>query len=146
MATESYRILHVEDNPGDVRLVQEAFKTIDTETVLHTVTDGEEAIEFFRKQATQRDSLWPDLTLLDLNLPRASGMEVLETIRGEEPFRHVPVIILSSSTAREDVERSYEEHANAYLGKPTDSAEYMQLANAIEQFWLETAQLPSIRS
>lgn len=146
MATESYHILHVEDNPGDVRLVQEAFKTIDTETVLHTVTDGEEAIEFFRKQATQGESLWPDLTLLDLNLPRASGMEVLETIRGEEPFWHVPVIILSSSTAREDIERSYDEYANAYLAKPTDSAEYMELANAIEQFWLETAQLPSIRT
>lgn len=86
--------------------------------------------------------MWPDLTLLDLNLPGTSGIELLETIRQEELLRRIPVIVLSSSTASQDIEQSYENNANAYLTKPSTPTEYFSLANTVEQFWLETAQLP----
>lgn len=135
-------ILLVEDNPGDVRLIQEAFKTTDRETTLHAITDGDDAMEFLTQQTTE-DSL-PDLVLLDLNLPGKSGCEILRTIRDEPQLQHLPVIMLTSSRANEDVTRCYETGANAYLTKPDDMAAFSSLVETVERFWFERARLPPV--
>jgi len=131
-------ILLIEDNPGDVRLTQEAFRAAEFDVHLHIAMDGVEAIEFLR----DGDSPGPDLVLLDLNLPRKDGIDVLAEIRNDAELRHLPVLVLSGSTAREDVIASYDQHANAYLTKPDDPESFVELVQAVEQFWLETVQLP----
>ena len=131
-------ILLVEDNPGDVRLTREAFQAAEFEVRLHTVTDGVEAIDFLR--STQ--SPVPELVLLDLNLPRKGGFDVLETIRGDPELEHLPVLVLTSSTAQEDVLSAYEQHANAYLTKPDTPAAFAELVRSVEEFWIETVRLP----
>ena len=135
-STEPVRILLVEDNPGDVRLVREAFREADVETTFHTVSDGDAALEFLRGQ---RDVADLDLTLLDLNLPRTGGFEVLEEIKDDPELDAPPVIVLTSSEATEDVTRSYELCANAYLTKPSDPAEFAELGRAVEAFWFNDA-------
>jgi CheY-like chemotaxis protein len=135
-------VLLVEDNPGDVRLTQEALEESETDIRLHVVTDGVEAIEYLAKEGDHADELTPDVILLDLNLPRKSGEEVLETIREDDSLPTPPVVVLTSSDAAEDVARSYELSANAYLTKPVAPDEFIATIEQFETFWLSTAHLP----
>lgn len=135
-------ILLVEDNPGDIRLTQEAFKEGQISNTLHITTDGVEALEFLRKQGKYADATCPDIVLLDLNLPRMNGDEVLKEIRADPDLKHLPVIILTSSAAEEDVIESYELQANAYLMKPVDPAEFVETIRSFQEFWLSVVRLP----
>lgn len=141
---EPVEILLVEDNPGDARLVREAFKTVDLEISLHTVSDGKEALHFLHDHQQADSSSYPDLLLLDLNLPRMDGFAILEEIKTNSDLPSLPVLILTSSKDEEDVTRSYELSANAYLTKPTDPEEFSALGQAVKEFWFKTAQLPSV--
>ena len=143
-AGEPVDILLVEDNPGDARLVQEAFATSTFETAFHTVTDGNEAIDFLTTSTASSDVPFPDLLLLDLNLPRMDGFEVLETVRDHSDVSSLPIIVLTSSAAEEDILTSYELAANAYLTKPATPDEFDSLVSAVESFWFDAAQLPTI--
>ena len=136
------QILLVEDNPGDVRLTKEAFKQGRIENDLHVVTDGHEALEFLTQRGEHEDAPRPDLILLDLNLPRKNGEEVLEELKDEPDLRSIPVIVLTSSRAEEDVVKSYELHANAYLTKPVDPDEFIETVKAFEKFWFCVVRLP----
>lgn len=131
-------VLLVEDNPGDVRLVQEAFREAEFEVGLHTATDGVEATEFLRDEG----SPCPDLVLLDLNLPRKDGFDVLGEMKDDPELGQLPVLVLTSSTAREDVISSYERHANAYLTKPDNPESFVDLVRTVEEFWIERVRLP----
>ncbi|WP_254764785.1 response regulator [Natrinema marinum] len=139
---EPVELLLVEDNPGDVRLTQEAFKSTDKNVRFHVVTDGAEAAHYMhRSQRGEVDSQL-DLILLDLNLPRLDGLTVLEALDEELEHPPPPVLVLSSSDAEEDIVKSYEKNANAYLTKPTGPIEFDSMAQAIEDFWIETARHP----
>ncbi|WP_226004355.1 response regulator [Natrinema salinisoli] len=140
--SEPIDVLLVEDNPGDVRLTREAFKTVDSEIEFHTVTDGREATTYFDICETDTASTDPDLVLLDLNLPRVNGIRVLELLRDELDYPPPPILVLSSSSADEDVRKSYDRAANAYLTKPDGPDEFDDLAHAIEDFWIESAHHP----
>lgn len=135
-------ILLVEDNPGDVRLTREAFADGEVETEIHVARNGEEALDFIYQRAGYADAVLPDIVLLDLNLPKRNGDAVLETIRGDADLSGLPVIILTSSDAEEDVARSYELSANAYLTKPVDPGEFSETIDAFVTFWLSSARLP----
>ncbi|MFA9416908.1 response regulator [Natrinema sp. HArc-T2] len=145
-ASETASILLVEDNPGDVRLIQEAFGAAGFEATFHTVGDGSAALEFLRAHADTASGPTIDLMLLDLNLPRTDGFEVLEAINDERELAPLPVIVLTSSEATEDIRKSYERCANAYLTKPSDPAAFAELGRAIEEFWIDEATLPSVFS
>ncbi|SFB69936.1 Response regulator receiver domain-containing protein [Halobiforma haloterrestris] len=140
---EPARILLVEDNPGDVRLTREAFEAARIESDLYVVSDGAEALEFLEQRGEYEDAPRPDLVLLDLNLPRASGEEVLTELKDDPELRTIPVIVLTSSRAEEDIVRSYELHANAYLTKPVDPDEFIETIRAFEEFWFTVVHLPS---
>lgn len=135
-------ILLVEDNPGDVRLTREAFKEGHINNTLHVATDGVEALEFLYQRDGHADAPRPDIILLDLNLPRMNGDEVLETIQDDGDLCAIPVIVLTSSEASEDVVRSYELDANAYLTKPVDPEEFIEVVQSFQQFWLSVVKLP----
>lgn len=137
-------ILYVEDNPGDVRLTQEAFKTTDYESTFHIATDGNEAIDFLTQQVTG-DAL-PDIVLLDLNLPGLDGCDVLDTIRDDPQLKRLPVLMLTSSEAEEDVARCYKASANAYITKPSGPDEFASMVQSIEEFWFEWVHLPPMPS
>ncbi len=141
-AQQPVDILLVEDNPGDVRLTKEAFADGCIDNTLHVVTDGEEAMEFLFQRGEYEEAAFPDLVLLDLNLPKKSGEEVLEAIKADEELRRLPVIILTSSEAQEDVLRSYELQANAYLTKPVDPDSFLDTVRTFEEFWLQVVRLP----
>jgi CheY-like chemotaxis protein len=140
---EAVDILLVEDNPGDVRLTREAFSEIDLDEELHVVNDGEAALQFVHRRGEYADAPGPDLVLLDLNLPKVDGMEVLEEIKGDPDLRHIPVVVLTGSEAREDIAESYDRHTNAYLTKPIDPEEFVDLVGSFENFWLSLAKLPT---
>ncbi|ELZ25165.1 response regulator [Natrinema limicola] len=139
---EPAQILLVEDNPGDVRLTTEAFEQGQIETDLHVVSDGSEALSFLSRDGEYTDVPRPDLVLLDLNLPGKDGENVLEELKDDPTLRSIPVIVLTSSSADEDIARSYERHANAYLTKPVDPDEFSQTVRAFEQFWFSVVRLP----
>lgn len=139
---EQVDILLVEDNPGDVRLTREAFNAGQIDTTLHVVTDGVEALEFLRQHGDYTDAPEPDVVLLDLNLPRKDGDEVLAEIRDDPALKRIPVIVLTSSSAEEDVRKSYELQANAFLTKPVDPAKFVEVLESFEQFWISTARFP----
>ena len=132
-------ILLVEDNPADVRLTQEAFKDARVPNRLHVARDGVEALSMLRDAtgAVPR----PDLILLDLNLPRKDGREVLQDIKHDEVLRHIPVVIFSTSQSEQDVARSYRLGANAFVTKPVDIDRFFQVIQSLEQFWLDAAKL-----
>jgi CheY-like chemotaxis protein len=136
-------ILLVEDNQGDVRLTREALKEGKIYNNLHWVQDGVEALEFLRRQGKHADAPRPDIILLDLNLPRKDGREVLSEIKGDENLRQIPIVILTTSKAEEDVLRSYHLHANCYVTKPVDLAKFIDVVMAIDAFWLTVVTLPS---
>ena len=135
-------ILLVEDNPGDVRLTIEALKEGKVYNNLSVVPDGTEAMEYLRKQGRHAESIRPDLVLLDLNLPKKDGREVLIDIKTDEELKSIPVIILTSSQAEEDVLKAYNNYANCYVTKPVDVDQLFKIVKAIENFWLAIVKLP----
>lgn len=135
-------ILFVEDNPGDVRLTQEALKEGKVRINLQVVGDGVEAMSFLRQEGKFADMSRPDLILLDLNLPKKDGREVLAEIKSDEVLKRIPVVILTTSRAEEDVLKSYNLHANCYVTKPVDLDQFMKVVQGIEDFWLTLVKLP----
>jgi chemotaxis family two-component system response regulator Rcp1 len=135
-------ILLVEDNPGDVRLTKEALKEGKVYSNLHTVKDGVEAMEFLRREGKYKDVPRPDIILLDLNLPRKDGREVLEEIKSDEKLKRIPVVVLTTSKAEEDVLRTYNLHANCYVTKPVDLEKFMVVVKSIDVIWLTVVTLP----
>jgi CheY-like chemotaxis protein len=136
-------ILLVEDNPGDARLTREAFSQGTIRTNMHHARDGEQAIAFLRRQSGFQDAPTPDLVILDLNLPRRGGREVLEDIKADPALRQIPVVVLTSSQAQEDVLNSYRLHANCFITKPGDLDALIRVAQSIEEFWFKLVRLPS---
>jgi chemotaxis family two-component system response regulator Rcp1 len=134
-------ILLVEDSPGDIRLMQEAFKEGELEGHLSIARDGVQAMAFLRQEGEYAHSPRPSIILLDLNLPRNDGREVLAEIKAEKTLRKIPVVILSTSTSPEDIGQAYDLHANCYLQKPADLTTLVALGKLIEGFWLRTAVL-----
>jgi CheY-like chemotaxis protein len=136
-------ILLVEDNPGDVRLTKEALKEGKVYSNLHWAKDGVEALEFLRRQGKFADAPRPDIILLDLNLPKKDGREVLSEIKNDENLKRIPVVILTTSKAEEDVLRSYQLHANCYVTKPVDLEKFIGVVESIDKFWLTVVTLPN---
>jgi CheY-like chemotaxis protein len=132
----------VEDNPGDVRLTVEALKEGKVRNNLHTVADGVQAMAFLRRQGQYADAARPDLVLLDLNLPKMNGREVLAEIKDDPELRRIPVVILTVSKAEQDILKSYNLHANCYITKPVDLDQFLGVVKAIEDFWLTVVMLP----
>jgi chemotaxis family two-component system response regulator Rcp1 len=139
---ETFEILLVEDNPGDVRLTREALRMGKAATRLNAVSDGIEAMAYLRKQGKFSDAVEPHLILLDLNLPRKDGREVLAEIKQDPNLRRIPVVVMTSSSAEPDILKSYDLHANSYVVKPPDFARFAAVVRAIQDFWLGTAKLP----
>jgi two-component system, chemotaxis family, response regulator Rcp1 len=138
-------ILLVEDNLGDARLTQEALKEGKVYSNLHWTKDGVEALEFLNRKGKYSNAPRPDIILLDLNLPKKDGREVLSEIKNDEKLRHIPVVILTTSKAEEDVLRSYELHANCYVAKPVDLEKFIKVVQSIDRFWLTVVTLPATR-
>jgi CheY-like chemotaxis protein len=136
-------ILLVEDNPGDADLTREAFATGKIDNVLHVVSDGVEAMAFLRRQGRFADVPRPDLMLLDLNLPRKDGREVLAEIKSDESLKRIPVVVLTTSKDEADVLKSYNLHANCFISKPIDFGEFIEAVRSIEDFWLTIVSLPN---
>lgn len=141
--TKAIEILLIEDNPGDIRLFEEALKTSPFNLNLNVFRDGEQAINFLLGKQTIPEIPLPDLILLDLNLPRKSGHEVLEVLKTHPTNRRIPVIILTSSQAPEDIQEAYENHANCYIVKPVQLNDFFHVVKTLEQFWFKQAQLPT---
>ncbi len=142
---ETYKpidILLVEDNPADVRLTQENFKEGKILNNLHVVKDGEEAMAFLHRKGKYADAVRPDLILLDLNLPKKDGREVLAEIKTDEKLKIIPVVVLTISKAEEDILKSYNLHANCYIIKPIDLDQFNKIVRSIEDFWLSIVRLP----
>jgi two-component system response regulator len=135
-------ILLVEDNPGDVDLTREALEIGKLNNILHVVDDGEEAMAFLRREGQYAKTSRPDLVLLDLNLPRKNGREVLAEIKSDENLKRIPVVILTTSKAEEDILKTYNLHANCYVTKPIDLDQFIKVVHAIEEFWLTIVKLP----
>ncbi len=135
-------ILLVEDSPGDVRLTQENFRDSKIRNNLWVVNDGEEAMAFLRRQGKHAGAIRPDLIVLDLNLPKMDGREVLAQIKADEELKRIPVVILTISKAEEDIIRTYDLHANCYITKPLDLEQFAKVVRSIEDFWLTIVRLP----
>ena len=135
-------VLLVEDRPGDVRLTQEAFRDANTGVKLHVATDGVEAMAFLKHEGPQVAAPRPDLILLDLNLPKMDGREVLAQIKEDNSLKMIPTVILTTSVADADIEKSYQLQANCYLNKPVELDEFESLVKSINDFWLTKARLP----
>ncbi|HEV7392921.1 MAG TPA: response regulator [Burkholderiales bacterium] len=138
-------ILLVEDNLGDVRLTKEALKEGKVYNNLHWAKDGVEALEFLRREGAHKDAPRPDIILLDLNLPKKDGREVLSVIKNDQQLKHIPVVVLTTSKAEEDVLRSYELHANCYVTKPVDLDKFIVVVQSIDRFWLTVVTLPPVK-
>ena len=137
-------ILLIEDNPGDVRLTQEAFKEGSISLNLEVVMDGVDAVNFLKKQPPFEDAISPDLILLDLNLPKKDGREVLLEIKTDNQLKRIPVVVLTTSNAEQDILKSYNLHVNCYINKPVDFDKFFDIIQKIEDFWLTTAILPTM--
>ncbi len=135
-------ILLVEDSPADIRLTEEALSDSPIVDTLHVARDGEEAMDFLRQRGAHADAPRPDLVLLDLNLPRKDGREVLEELKGDPELRRIPIVVLTTSDAEEDVLASYELHANAYVRKPVDFEQFVAAIRAIDDFFISVVRLP----
>lgn len=136
-------ILLVEDNPGDIRLTIEALKEGKVSNNLRTVSDGIDALAYLRKQGKFVDAVRPDLVLLDLNLPKKNGREVLEEIKKDSDLKRLPVVVLTTSNAEQDVMKTYDLHANCYITKPVDLEQFLTVVRSIEDFWLTIVRLPN---
>ncbi|MBI5106672.1 MAG: response regulator [Solirubrobacterales bacterium] len=135
-------VLLVEDDPGDVLLIEEAFDDNKVHNNLHVVRDGEQALDFLLGQGAHAGAPRPDLVLLDLNLPRKDGREVLAEVKANEELRTIPIVVLTTSEAEEDVLRSYELHANAYVTKPVDFERFVSVVRQIDEFFVSVVKLP----
>ena|SRR5579859_5884553 len=142
--SRSIEILLVEDNPGDARLTLEAFKEGRVLNNITVIRDGVEALAYLRREGKYANAPVPDLVLLDLNLPKKDGRQVLEEIKTDEKLKRMPVIVLSTSASHEDVARSYGSHANCYITKPVDLDQFLHVVQSIESFWLSLVKLPSL--
>jgi CheY-like chemotaxis protein len=136
-------ILLVEDNPGDVRLTREAMLDARVRNELHVASDGMQALDYLRQKPPFSDAGLPDLILLDLNLPKKSGLEVLSEIKADDRLRRIPVVILTTSQAERDIIASYDRYVNAYIVKPVDLDQFVKVVKSIEDFWLEIVRLPA---
>ena len=141
-AAPPVEILLVEDNPGDVRLTKEALKEGKVYNNLHWAKDGVEALEFLQRQGKHARAPRPDIILLDLNLPKKDGREVLAVIKRDHELKQIPVVVLTTSKAEEDVLKSYELHANCYVTKPVDLEQFIHVVQSIDRFWLTVVTLP----
>ena len=142
LACKSIEVLLVEDNPGDVRLTMEAFKDARVINHFSVVEDGTEALAYLRREGKYASAPLPDLVLLDLNLPKKDGREVLKEIKNDESLKRIPVVILTTSTAEQDILKTYDLHANCYINKPVDFDQFLTVVRAIENFWLTVVKLP----
>jgi chemotaxis family two-component system response regulator Rcp1 len=142
-AERSVEVLLVEDNPADVRLTREVLENGDDATHLSVVGDGEEAMAFLRREREYAECPRPHLVLLDLNLPKKDGREVLEELKGDSDLCRIPVVVLTTSAAESDISRSYELHANCFITKPLDLDDFFTVVQLIKDFWLASARLPS---
>ena len=137
-------ILLVEDNPGDVRLTREALKQSNISNNLSVIEDGAEAIRFLMREGEYEYAVRPDIILLDLNLPRIDGREVLQTIKQDENLRRIPVVVLTTSDDEHDILASYNLYANCYITKPLDYHRFITIIQSIQNFWFATVKLPSL--
>jgi len=141
--TKAVEILLVEDNPGDVRLTREALKEGKVWNNLNVAADGVLALEFLQREGLFADSPMPDLIFLDLNLPRMDGRELLAKIKADPRLRRIPVVILTTSKAEEDILKTYDLHANCYITKPVDFDQFIKVIKSVEEFWFTIVKLPS---
>jgi CheY-like chemotaxis protein len=144
MPVEAIEILLVEDNPGDVRLTREALKDSKLHNNLHVVEDGVEALAFLRREGQFSAVPTPDIILLDLNLPRKSGREVLEEIKNDDALKRIPVVVLTTSDDERDILASYSLHANCYITKPVDLSRFITIVKNIKDFWFTIVKLPPV--
>lgn len=135
-------ILLVEDNPGDVLLTKEAFSEAKIWNNIHVARDGEEALDYLYNEGEFADAVRPDLILLDLNLPKIDGREVLDKVKSHDILKRIPVVVLTSSKAEQDVIKTYDLHANSYVLKPLDLDQFVKVVNAVENFWFSVVTLP----
>lgn len=135
-------ILLVEDNPGDARLTQEAFRDSKVANNLHVVSDGALAMEFLRREGAFKNAPRPDIVLLDLNLPKKDGRQVLAEMKSDPDLKSIPTVVLTTSEAEQDIIQSYKLHANCYLTKPVDLEKFLKIIRCIEDFWLSFVKLP----
>lgn len=142
--SHSIEILLVEDNPGDVRLTLEALKEARIYNKINVASNGVEAIDYLRRKGDFADATRPDLILLDLNLPKKDGREVLQEIKHDDELKRIPVVVLTTSKAEEDILRSYNLHANCYITKPVDLDQFMRVVQSIQDFWLTIVRLPPV--
>jgi chemotaxis family two-component system response regulator Rcp1 len=143
MDTEPIEILLVEDSPGDVRLTREAFKDAKVHVNLNVASDGAEAMDFLNREGEHANAPRPDLILLDLNLPKKDGREVLEEIKESPTLKSIPVVVLTTSASEGDILRSYKLHANCYITKPVGLDGFLEVVKSIDDFWLTVVKLPS---
>jgi CheY-like chemotaxis protein len=146
MTDHSIRPIHIlldEDNPADVRLTQEALKEGKVQNTLSVVPDGVETLAFLRREGEHAEASRPDLLLLDLNMPRMDGREVLEEIKADPELRRMPVVVLTTSRSEEDILRAYDNYCNCYIQKPVDLDKFLEVVQAIEDFWLSIVKLPT---
>jgi CheY-like chemotaxis protein len=139
------QVLLVEDNPGDVMLAREALKDAKVANQLHVVNDGEKAMAFLRREAPYEEAIRPDLVLLDLNLPRKDGREVLTEVKGDPALRTIPIVVLTTSASDDDVLHAYDHMVNAYIRKPVNLECFVNVVGAIDQFWVGIVTLPPRR-
>jgi CheY-like chemotaxis protein len=139
---ETVEILLIEDNPGDIRLTQEALKDTKLHNNLNVVYDGVEALTYLRRQAPYEHATRPDLILLDLNLPRMDGRELLEQIKSDDTLKRIPVVILTTSNDERDILETYNLHANCYITKPVDLNQFLAIVRSIQNFWFSIVKLP----
>ena len=137
-------VLLVEDSPGDVRLTREAFKDAKVHINLHVASDGAEAMEYLGREGKHANAPRPDLILLDLNLPKKDGREVLAELKESPALKCIPVVILTTSASETDIDGSYQHHANCYITKPVDLEGFLKVVKSIDSFWLSVVRLPSI--
>ena len=143
---EMIEILLVEDNPADVRLTREAMRESKLINKLSVVSDGVEALAYLRKEGQYSEATTPDLILLDLNLPKKDGREVLEEVKRDTRLQTIPVVILTTSEAEQDILKSYHLHANCYISKPVAFDKFIKVVQSIENFWFTIAKIPSMKS
>jgi CheY-like chemotaxis protein len=141
-AEREIQVLLVEDDPGDVLMTREAFEDYKVHNQLHVVNDGEQAMAFLRQEGDYADMPRPDLVLLDLNLPRMDGRQVLDAIKSDPELSSIPVVVLTTSEAEDDVLRSYSLHANAYVTKPVDFERFIDVVRQIDDFFVSVVRLP----
>ncbi|BFM08703.1 response regulator [Halioxenophilus aromaticivorans] len=143
MANVLAEVLLVEDNPADIEMTMRAFEKARFRNKIHSVRDGDEALDFLYKRGGYEDAVTPDIILLDLNMPKTDGKEVLADIKAHTELKRIPVIIMTSSESDQDVLQSYDLHANCYIVKPVDARKFFDIVNRVENFWVDIVVLPS---